>query len=185
MRYVRHVLHVKWEFNVIRWWCLKWFADRKKQRASMDKQYLVKSCSGCCRCLQFHTLMEWIKLKITGLLKNAHLLCYAANRTAQRISIYASRFGFLRVSHLNIFEQPPNMEYFNNPIAIINKILTWRQTAGRSIHIPSIQPSICWGSTKYWGLMQLQYAEVPQILRLNELTYPFQQSYFINIITYY
>jgi hypothetical protein len=52
---------------------------------------------------------------IMGLLKNAHLLCCAANRTAQRISIYASRFGFLRASHLNIFEQPPNMGYFNNP----------------------------------------------------------------------
>jgi hypothetical protein len=51
----------------------------------------------------------------SGLLKNAHLLCCAANRTAQRISIYASRFGFLRASHLNIFEQPPNMGYFNNP----------------------------------------------------------------------
>ena len=41
-----------------------------------------------------------------GLLKNAHLLCCAASRTAQRISIYASRFGFLRALHLNIFEQP-------------------------------------------------------------------------------
>ncbi|MGP8014954.1 MAG: hypothetical protein ACLPP9_11210 [Smithella sp.] len=50
-----------------------------------------------------------------GLLKNAHLLCCAANRTTQRISIYASRFGFLRASHLNIFEQPPHMGYFNNP----------------------------------------------------------------------
>jgi hypothetical protein len=53
------------------------------------------------------------------LLKNAHTLkgttrplCCAANRTAQRISIrvtfrlYASRFGFLRALHLNIFEQP-------------------------------------------------------------------------------
>jgi len=37
-----------------------------------------------------------------GLLKNAHLLCCAANRTAGRLSIYASRFGFLRASHLNI-----------------------------------------------------------------------------------
>jgi hypothetical protein len=37
---------------------------------------------------------------------NAHLLCCAANRTAQRISIYASQFGFLRALHLNIFEQP-------------------------------------------------------------------------------
>ena len=43
-----------------------------------------------------------------GLLKNAHLLCCAANRTAQRISIYASQFGFLRALHLNIFEQPPS-----------------------------------------------------------------------------
>jgi hypothetical protein len=47
------------------------------------------------------------------LLKNAHtlkgttrLLCCAANRTARRMSIYASRFGFLRALHLNIFEQP-------------------------------------------------------------------------------
>jgi hypothetical protein len=44
-------------------------------------------------------------------LKNAHLLCCAANRTAQRISIYASRFGFLRALHLNIFEQPQNMGF--------------------------------------------------------------------------
>jgi len=56
-----------------------------------------------------------------GLLKNAHLLCYAANRTAQRISIrvtfrlYASRFGFLRALHLNIFEQPQNIRFLNNP----------------------------------------------------------------------
>jgi len=50
-----------------------------------------------------------------GLLKNAHLLCCAASRTAQRISIYASRFGFLRALHLNIFEQPQNMEFFNDP----------------------------------------------------------------------
>jgi hypothetical protein len=46
------------------------------------------------------------KHEIVGLLKNAHLLCCAANRTAQCISIYASRFGFLRALHLNIFEQP-------------------------------------------------------------------------------
>ena len=39
-----------------------------------------------------------------GLLKNAHLLCCAANRTAQRISIYASQFGFLRALHLNIVQ---------------------------------------------------------------------------------
>jgi len=49
-----------------------------------------------------------------GLLKNAHLPCCAANRTAQRIFIrvtfrlYASRFVFLRALHLNIFEQPLN-----------------------------------------------------------------------------
>jgi hypothetical protein len=42
---------------------------------------------------------------------HAHLLCYAANLTAQRISIrvtfrlYASQFGFLRALHLSIFEQ--------------------------------------------------------------------------------
>jgi hypothetical protein len=54
-------------------------------------------------------------LGTAGLLKNAHLLCCAANRTAQRISIYASRFGFLRALHLNIFEQPQNMGFFNDP----------------------------------------------------------------------
>jgi hypothetical protein len=36
------------------------------------------------------------KLSRWGMLKNAHLLRYAANRTAQRISMYASQFGFLR-----------------------------------------------------------------------------------------
>jgi hypothetical protein len=59
------------------------------------------------------------KADAVGLLKNAHLLCCAANRTAQRISIYASRFGYLRASHLNIFEQPPNMGYFNNPAVLL------------------------------------------------------------------
>jgi len=39
-------------------------------------------------------------------LKNAHLLRSAANLIAQRISIYASLFGFLRALHLSIFEQP-------------------------------------------------------------------------------
>jgi TolB protein len=54
------------------------------------------------------------------LLKKAHLLCCAANCTAQRISIrvtfrlYASRFSILRALHLNIFEQPPNIRFFNN-----------------------------------------------------------------------
>ena len=46
-----------------------------------------------------------------GLLKNAHLRRCAANRTAQCMKIYASRFGFLRALHLNIFEQPPIMEF--------------------------------------------------------------------------
>ncbi|PKN37074.1 MAG: hypothetical protein CVU62_10725 [Deltaproteobacteria bacterium HGW-Deltaproteobacteria-2] len=36
------------------------------------------------------------------------------NRTAQRMSIYASQFGFLRALHLSIFEQPINMDFFNN-----------------------------------------------------------------------
>jgi hypothetical protein len=40
------------------------------------------------------------------LLKNPHLQCCAANRTAQRISLYASRPAFLRALHLSIFEQP-------------------------------------------------------------------------------
>jgi hypothetical protein len=43
------------------------------------------------------------------------MLCCAANRAARRMSIYASRFGFLRALHLNIFEQPLNMGFFNNP----------------------------------------------------------------------
>jgi hypothetical protein len=34
------------------------------------------------------------------------LLRCAANRAAQRISIYASRFGFLRALHLNIRRAP-------------------------------------------------------------------------------
>ena len=46
-------------------------------------------------------------------MKNAHLLCCAANRTTQRIFIYASRFGFLRALHLNIFEQP--LKSIENP----------------------------------------------------------------------
>ena len=53
------------------------------------------------------------------LLKNAHLLCCAANRTAQRIYIYASRFDFLRALHLNIFEQPPNRGFFNDPAVVL------------------------------------------------------------------
>jgi hypothetical protein len=49
------------------------------------------------------------------------MLCCAATRTAQCISIrvtfrlYASRFGFLRALHLNIFEQFSNMGAFNAP----------------------------------------------------------------------
>jgi hypothetical protein len=47
--------------------------------------------------------------KTVGPLKNAYLLCCAANRTDQRIFIYTSRFGFLRALHLNIFEQSLNV----------------------------------------------------------------------------
>ena len=54
----------------------------------------------------FSCSWQWEKFEIVGLLKKAHLLCCAANRTAQRIFIYASRFGFLRALHLDIFEQP-------------------------------------------------------------------------------
>jgi len=52
-----------------------------------------------------------------GLLKNAHLRRCAANRTAQRMKIYASQFGFLRALHLNIFEQPPGI--FEQPHDIL------------------------------------------------------------------
>jgi len=38
--------------------------------------------------------------------KKAHLLRCAANRTVQRIFIYASRFGFLHALHLNLFAKP-------------------------------------------------------------------------------
>jgi hypothetical protein len=54
-----------------------------------------------------------------GLLKypkghaNAHLQCCAANRTARRISLYASRFALLRALHLNIFEQPQTSDSRN------------------------------------------------------------------------
>jgi hypothetical protein len=48
-----------------------------------------------------------------GQLKITHLLCCAANRTAQRISIYASRFGYLRALHLSNFEQSLNQNFFN------------------------------------------------------------------------
>jgi hypothetical protein len=67
-----------------------------------------------------------------GLLKNAHLLCCAANHTAQRISIYASRFGFLRALHLNIFEQPQNMGFFKDPtIRTLLMLLTSLKKTGK------------------------------------------------------
>lgn len=50
-----------------------------------------------------------------GQLINAHLLCCAANRTAQRISLYASRFDFLRALHLSISEQPLKLGSLKNP----------------------------------------------------------------------
>jgi hypothetical protein len=62
-------------------------------------------------------------LKNAHTLKGTRLLCCAANRTVQRISIYASQFGFLRALHLNIhvpfrvFEQPQNMGFFNDHTA--------------------------------------------------------------------
>ena len=40
------------------------------------------------------------------------MLCCSANRTAQRIQIYASQFGFLCALHLNIFEQPHGAQLF-------------------------------------------------------------------------
>jgi hypothetical protein len=54
-----------------------------------------------------------------GLLKNAHLLCWAANRIAQRIFIYASRFGFSPALHLNIFEQPQNVRSLQDPMLYV------------------------------------------------------------------
>ena len=49
-----------------------------------------------------------------GALKNAHLRRCAANRTAQRMKIYASRFAFLRAQHLNMFEQLSKHGIFNS-----------------------------------------------------------------------
>jgi len=54
--------------------------------------------------------------RVRGLLKNSHLRRCASTRTAQRMSIYASRFVFLRALHMNVFEQPLKMGFFNNPI---------------------------------------------------------------------
>ncbi|HBI47582.1 MAG TPA: hypothetical protein DDX93_02505 [Smithella sp.] len=54
--------------------------------------------------------------KSRRVLQYAHLLCCASNRTAQRMSIYASRFGFLRALHLNIFEQPKTFIFHKNRI---------------------------------------------------------------------
>jgi len=57
--------------------------------------------------------------QMSRLLKNAHLLRCAANRPAQRISIYASQFSFLRDLHLNIIEQPSNAGFFRIHTVII------------------------------------------------------------------
>jgi hypothetical protein len=89
------------------------------------------------RCVRRASLKSYHKSKgrsmkrnifIEGLLKNAHLLCCAANRTSQRMSKYASRFGFLRALHLNIFERPLNIGFINSLIASI--ILSICLTAG-------------------------------------------------------
>jgi hypothetical protein len=62
----------------------------------------------------FHFISASKQFVNAGLLKNAHLLCCAASRTAQRISIYASRFAFFACLASNIFEQPKNMGFFND-----------------------------------------------------------------------
>jgi len=46
--------------------------------------------------------------------KKAHLLRYAAYLIAQRISIYASRFGVCGALQLNFFDQPVNTSRNNN-----------------------------------------------------------------------
>jgi hypothetical protein len=58
--------------------------------------------------------------KIRRILQYAHLRRCASNRTAQRISIYASRFGFLRALHMNAFEQPIKMGFFNKPNRVMS-----------------------------------------------------------------
>jgi hypothetical protein len=47
------------------------------------------------------------------------MLCCAANRTAQCIFTYASRFGFLRALHLNIFEQLSNDPIFIKALSLL------------------------------------------------------------------
>jgi hypothetical protein len=61
-----------------------------------------------------------------GLLKNAHLRRCAANRTAQRMKIYASRFGFLRALHLNIFEQPQSWSFEQSHNILFSYVRLWQ-----------------------------------------------------------
>jgi hypothetical protein len=50
------------------------------------------------------------------------MVCCVALQTAPLnvYPIYASRFGFLRALHLNIFEQPPSMKFLNDPTISID-----------------------------------------------------------------
>jgi hypothetical protein len=102
-------------------------------------------------------------------LKNAHLRRCAANRTAQRMKIYASRFGFLRALHLNIFEQP-HVPYFlkqdfnNNDLISIKYYRTkfneqFFQTGILRLHILIIQQENSMGNNT-------------SLINLNDLTKP-------------
>jgi hypothetical protein len=62
---------------------------------------------------------------------------YAAKLTSQRMSIYVSRFDFLRALHLSIrvpfrvFEQPRNIGFFKN-IVVVN---FFYKSYGHRLHI--------------------------------------------------
>jgi hypothetical protein len=49
-------------------------------------------------------------------LKNTHLLRYAHHSSLQRTFMYASFLRILRALHLDVFEQPEENYFFNNPL---------------------------------------------------------------------
>jgi hypothetical protein len=58
-------------------------------------------------------------LRLSRLLKNAHLLRFPHPSSLRRTSKYAS---FLRISealHLGIFEQPAGMDFFSSPLQMV------------------------------------------------------------------
>jgi len=65
--------------------------------------------------------------KILRILQNAHTLndtivcCVALQTAPQNVCLYIRlAVRFLRASHLNIFEQPPDMGFLKNPMSVVN-----------------------------------------------------------------